>query len=311
MINILSRQPALVAEIQGLGPFELGESIRFLKGFTPASREDAEEETGVLRLAFPVEGSWEYAGAVVRGKEADSVEIEIHATAEVAPAALVQVRRILSLDVDGSDFTRLGEKDPVLRRLRSRYPGLRPVLFHSPYEAACWAIIGNRIRVAQAARVKQQIAEREGEVVEVDGRRLIAFPAPEALLGMEPHPSLAAAKTAQLNSIAEAAREGRLAADLLRAMTVEEALAHLQKLPGIGPFSAQLILIRGAGHPDVFPRDEPRLHAEMRRAYDLEGAEVSELAEIAEGWRPYRSWVALLLRSDRERRIGEIRKGTT
>jgi DNA-3-methyladenine glycosylase II len=308
MINIMSRQPALVAEIQALGPFELGESIRFLKGFTPAAREDAEEEAGVLRLAFPVEGSWEYAGAAVRGKEAGSVEVEVHAAAEVAPAALVQVRRILSLDVDGSDFTRLGEKDPVLRRMQSRYPGLRPVLFHSPYEAACWAIIGNRIQVAQAARVKQQIAEREGEVVEVDGHRLIAFPAPEALLGMEPHPSLPAAKTAQLNSIAEAAREGRLDADLLRAMTAEEALAQLQKLPGIGPFSAQLILIRGAGHPDVFPRDEPRLHAEMRRTYEVEEAGISELAEIADRWRPYRSWVALLLRSERERRIGEIRK---
>jgi 3-methyladenine DNA glycosylase/8-oxoguanine DNA glycosylase len=43
-----------------------------------------------------------------------------------------------------------------------------------------------------------------------------------------------------------------------------EALAHLQRLPGIGPFSAQLILIRGAGHPDVFPSDERRLHEEIR-----------------------------------------------
>jgi 3-methyladenine DNA glycosylase/8-oxoguanine DNA glycosylase len=308
MINILSRQPALVAEIQALGPFELGESIRFLTGFAPAAREDAEEEAGVLRMAFPVEGSWEYAGATVRGKGTRGVEIEIHATAQAAPAALVQVRRILSLDVDGSGFARLGETDPVVRRLRSRYPGLRPVLFHSPYEAACWAIIGNRIRIAQAARVKQQIAERAGEVVEVDRRRLIAFPAPEDLLATDPHPDLLPAKVAQLNSIAEAARDGRLDANLLRSVPVEEALARLQKLPGIGPFSAQLILIRGAGHPDFFPRDEPRLHAEMRHAYDVEGADVDELERISEGWRPYRSWVGLLLRSDRERRIGEIRK---
>jgi len=306
MINILSRQPSLVAEIQAAGPFDLGESIRFLHGFAPASREDEEEEPGVLRLAFPVEGSWKHAGAVVRQRAPGGVEVEIHAPAEIAPDALVQVRRILSLDVDGSGFDKLG--DPVLRKLQERYPGLRPVLFHSPYEAACWAIIGNRIRIAQAAKVKRRIAEEHGEIVEVDGRRLISFPDPETLLAAEPPSNLLLAKAAQLNAIAAAAADGRLDAEPLRAMPAAQAQAQLQRLPGIGPFSAQLILIRGVGHPDVFPADEPRLHAEMRHAYHLESADISKLEKIAEGWRPYRSWAALLLRSDRERRTGEIRR---
>jgi 3-methyladenine DNA glycosylase/8-oxoguanine DNA glycosylase len=306
MINILSRQPSLVAEIRAIGPFDLGESIRFLHGFVPASREDEEEEPGVLRLAFPVEGSWRHTGAVVRQRSPGVVEVEIHAPAEVAPAALIQVRRILSLDVDGSGFDQLG--DPVLRKLQERYPGLRPVLFHSPYEAACWAIIGNRIRIVQAARIKRRIAEESGEVVEVDGHRLISFPDPEALLAAEPQSGLLLTKAAQLNTIASAALDGRLDAESLRAMPVAQAQAQLQRLPGIGPFSAQLILIRGVGHPDVFPADEPRLHAEMRHAYGLDAADTAKLAEIAEGWRPYRSWAALLLRSDRERRTGEIRR---
>jgi 3-methyladenine DNA glycosylase/8-oxoguanine DNA glycosylase len=308
MINILSRQPALVAELQALGPFDLGESIRFLQGFAPASREDEEVEPGVLRLAFPVGGSWKHAGAVVRQRSPGSVEVRVHAPAEVAPDALVQVRRILSLDVDGAGFAELGAADPVLRRLQESYPGLRPVLFHSPYEAACWAIIGHRIRMTQAARIKRQIAEENGQVVEVDGRRLISFPDPEALLAAEPHSGLPMAKAAQLNAIAAAAADGRLDAESLRAMSAAQAQAQLQRLPGIGPFFAQLILIRGVGHPDVFPGDEPRLHAEMRRAYHLDGAGGSRLEEIAEGWRPYRSWAALLLRIDRERRTGESRR---
>ncbi len=45
----------------------------------------------------------------------------------------------------------------MVGRLKERYPGLRPVLFYSPYGAAAWAIIGNRIQIVQAARIKARI----------------------------------------------------------------------------------------------------------------------------------------------------------
>lgn len=59
-----------------------------------------------------------------------------------------------------------------------------------------------------------------------------------------------------------------------------EALAHLQELPGIGPFSAELFLPRRVGYPDAFPCEEPGL----RRAIAL-----AMLERIADNRRPYRS----------------------
>ena len=81
-------------------------------------------------------------------------------------------------------------------------------------------------------------------------------------------------------------------------MPVGEALAHLRKLPGIGPFSAELILYRGVGVVDLFPRETPRIHRAMAELYGL-GPEppLSRLEQIAEGWRPFRGWVAFLLRN--------------
>ncbi|MFF2811546.1 hypothetical protein ACFVT2_31105 [Streptomyces sp. NPDC058000] len=76
------------------------------------------------------------------------------------------------------------------------------------------------------------------------------------------------------------------------------ALAELCALPGIGPFSAELVLIRGAGHPDVLPRHEPRVHRVIATAYGLDApaaADIARLARAADRWRPYRSWVATLL----------------
>ena len=89
-----------------------------------------------------------------------------------------------------------------------------------------------------------------------------------------------------------------------------DALAHLQTLPGIGPFSAELTLLRGAGHPDVFPSNEKRLHRTMGAVYHL-GADpdLEVVTEIADRWRPYRTWTALLLRCWLEDVTHEIAKG--
>jgi DNA-3-methyladenine glycosylase II len=149
------------------------------------------------------------------------------------------------------------------------YPGLRPVRFYSPYEAAAWAVIGHRIRMTQAAAVKARLAEQHGQRVHVAGQTLHAFPAPLALRVLTRVPGLTDVKVERLHALAEAAAAGELDAARLRAMSADDALAALRTLPGIGPFSAELILIRGAGHPDVFPRHERRLHASIADGYDL------------------------------------------
>jgi len=87
---------------------------------------------------------------------------------------------------------------------------------------------------------------------------------------------------------------------------VEQALAAVREVPGIGPFGADLVVVRGAGAPDVFPMAERRLHEEMAERYGLTEPSPAELARIADRWRPFRTWVAVLLRSARERRTGEI-----
>ncbi|MBP8537151.1 DNA-3-methyladenine glycosylase [Streptomyces sp. MK37H] len=299
------------------GPFSLAASVRFLGGFTPADYEDTAD--GVLRLAFPADDGRSTVAVAVRQEEtaeggAGRVRAEFTAypdtptdpvSAGTGPgAARAQLARILSLDVDGSGFPDLAAADPVVAGLMADFPGLRPVCFHSPYEAAAWAVIGHRIRMNQAAAIKARLAERLGRRVQVAGRTLHAFPTPPILRGINRVPGLTEVKIERLHALAEAADAGELDAARLRAMPVDDALAALRTLPGIGPFSAELILIRGAGHPDVFPRHEPRLRAAVATAYDLgetASGDIRRLAGIADRWKPYRSWIALLLRARAER----------
>jgi len=85
-------------------------------------------------------------------------------------------------------------RDPVVGELQVRYPGLRLVLFYSPYEAAAWAIIGHRIRIVQAAKIKARMAEELGRVVEVDGKEEHAFLGPSSLLELGSFPGLSERK---------------------------------------------------------------------------------------------------------------------
>ncbi|MEV6907709.1 DNA-3-methyladenine glycosylase 2 family protein [Amycolatopsis sp. NPDC051071] len=297
--SILQHTASTTVRVPVRGPFDLDQSIRFLTGFPPACRTDAADEPGTLRLAFPAEAGWEHVGAAVRQRSPGSIEVEIFAGEHLAGEVAAQVRRILSVDIDGVGYPHVGTTDPVVRRLQQDLPGLRPVLFHSPYEAACWAILSHRTRMTQAATVKRRFAEELGRPVEVGGQVLMSFPAPDAVAGLEVRPGVPEVKVERLRAVANAAKDGLLDAAYLRAMPVREALRWLQRLPGIGPFSAQLILIRGAGHPDVFPAGEPRLQEAMRIAYDLPLAPPEELAELSATWRPFRSWVAFALRNDR------------
>ena len=290
------------------GPFDLTASTRFLEGFAPAARPDAAASAGELRLAFPAAPSWRPVGVLVSQPQRDGpVRARVFGDPSDVDAALEQVRRILSLDVDGSGFTAVGARDPVVAELQRRYPGLRPVTFHSPYEAACWTIISHRIRIVQAAQLKTKLAERFGTPVDVAGVTLPTFPAPAAL--PERVPLVSELKSDRMHGVAQAALAGHLDAAALRALPPAEAIARLRELPGIGPFSAELILLRGAGHPDGFPSTEGRLHDEMTHAYGLTEPTPAELSTIAEKWAPYRTWVALLLRTRREEETAEIATG--
>jgi DNA-3-methyladenine glycosylase II len=282
--------------------FSLQAAAAFARDFAPGR---AGGHSAVLRLAFAADapGSPTVGVELARGvgdhlegsvTRADGRSVD----GELLAAVRDQSRRILSLDVDGRGFAAIAERDPVVDALRRAHPGLRPVLFNSPYEAAAWAILSQRTRMQQAEALKALLASELGESVGFAGESLSAFPSPERLSTLPDRmPGLAGVKAERLRELAGAALAGELDASHLRTGDPDERLRDLQRLAGIGPFSAELILVRGAGDPDFFPAFESRVHRAMRAAYGVPAdTGADRLHEIAERWRPYRSWVALLLR---------------
>ena len=284
------------------GPFSLAEAIAF--GF---GQRDAAAGDDVMRLAFCLDGYRQQAGVVLRQDEA-GVHGTVHGPGGTDPDMVrQQVARVLSLDHDAAGFLRAGERDPVLGQLQEAAPGLRPPLFYSPYEAAAWAVLSMRRPPRQMMAVRDRLSRAHGAVFDLAGQQLAALPSPAQLLRVEAFPGIPADRIERLHGVARAAQEGRLDAAGLQRLGPEEAMAGLREIPGIGPFYSALIVIRGTGFTDVLPLGEQKLRALVAQLYNLP-VPVSDgtLSGLAEAWKPFRTWAAVLIRAAAKRVLGGV-----
>jgi DNA-3-methyladenine glycosylase II len=276
--------------VEVYGPWSLATSRAFWEGFAPAALTAQPASTTGLRSVFCVEGDWRRAEVEVTQQD-DHAHIAVRGDGDLE-AAVAQVRRFLSLDVDARGWPDVARRDPVLADAQRRLPGLRPCGFHSPYEAAAWAVLSQRVRIVQAAALRADLVARFGD----DG----AFPAPAVLRGADL--DLPGRKPEYLRAVAEAALEGRLDAAALRAVDPDEAVRSVREIQGLGPFAAELVVLRGANAPDALPRHERRVEDEIVERYGPGRG----LTEVAEAWRPFRTWAVVHLRALREQRTHEI-----
>jgi DNA-3-methyladenine glycosylase II len=240
-----------------------------VEGWPPGKAQVGDD---ALRLHFLVD-DWSGPARVVLRQPDTVVTGTVEADNE--PRAIAQAARIVSLDHDGTGYAEI--EDPIVQELQRASGYLRPVLFHSPYEAAAWSIISARTGHAQSVRLRDALGE--------------TFPKPEELLRVEALDGLPQSKIPRLHGIARAALEGSLDREPLLALDPDDAYARLQELPGIGPFYAGLILIRAVGTTDVAPKGEPRLENAVQARYRR------PIDEVSDGWRPFRTWISVLMRA--------------
>jgi len=263
-----------------LGPWSLATTTRFWEGFTP-NRLASQPQAAGLHAAFLCDADWQRVDAAVT-QDGPSVGIVVEGPGDL-DAATEQVRRLLSVDIDGRGWPDVAVRDDVIADAQARLSGFRPCGFFSPYEAAVWTVLSRRLQIRQAAALRTRLTERLGD----DG----AFPSPAVLRAAAL--DLPDRKAEYLHAIAEAALDGRLSGAHLRSSQPSDALVQVQSILGMGPFSAELVVIRGANFPDVLPRHEGKLSDEIAKRYGTDRS----IDEITEAWKPFRSWAAVHLRA--------------
>jgi len=216
---------------------------------------------------------------------------------QALPAIIARLRRLFDLAADPLTIGAHLSRDAVLAPLVAARPGLRLPGAWDGFEVGVRAILGQQITVAAAIRIAGRITAQYGEPLDepVPGYPTLTrvFPSAAALaradLSALPMPR---ARSSSLSALAAAvAADPRLFGP--RA-SLEEAIATLCRLPGIGEWTAQYIAMRELREPDAFPAADVGL---MRAMTDDAGVrpDATALAARAESWRPWRAYAAMHL----------------
>ncbi len=215
-----------------------------------------------------------------------------------------RVRRMFDLDADPIAIGAHLARDPRLAPLVAALPGIRIPGAWSPFEAAMRAVVGQQVSVAGArtalARLAERLGKRLAEPAQGDGIERL-FPEPQAIA--EADLSWFGAPESRKRSLRETARFFAASGErLLGALPIEEASEELVKLPGVGPWSAHYVALRGLGNPDAFPESDLIL----RRQLDALGIpkERGERERVFESWRPWRGYAATYLWTGRAQAKG-------
>jgi AraC family transcriptional regulator, regulatory protein of adaptative response / DNA-3-methyladenine glycosylase II len=210
---------------------------------------------------------------------------------------IARVRRVFDLAADPDTIGAHLSQDPLLAPLVAARPGLRVPGAWDGFELAVRAIFGQQITVPAATRLL-------GKLVQAHGTRLpAAMTEHEGLSHLFPPAArLAKADLAELGmSSARAIAATSLARSIVadpaifsRSASLEDTIAKLRALPGIGEWTAQYIAMRELREPDAFPAADIGLLRAMAAA-DGRRPSPAELLARAERWRPWRAYAALHL----------------
>jgi AraC family transcriptional regulator of adaptative response / DNA-3-methyladenine glycosylase II len=153
-------------------------------------------------------------------------------------------------------------------------------------EMAIRAVLGQQISTAAARTHAARLAARHGEPVsDAEGGLTHVFPSPDALSDVEL--AMPGGRRATVRALIGVLRSGEL--DLSPGGDRERARAALEALPGIGPWTSEVVAMRALGDPDAFPATD----LGVRRGAEglgLPGARPAALIAYAQRWRPWRAY---------------------
>jgi AraC family transcriptional regulator of adaptative response / DNA-3-methyladenine glycosylase II len=273
-------------------PYDWDSMIGYLRARAIPNVETV--ENGVYRRTVEIDGfigSVEVAHLPLR--QSLNVTIRFPKVA-LLPAIVTRVRRVFDLGADIETIDAHLSHDPLLAPLVARRPGLRAPGGWDGFELAVRAVLGQQITVVAARRLAGELVALHGHAVP-EGQGVHpglsrVFPTARSLataksigLGMP------LARQLSLKALAEATESD---ANLFRPFgTIEEAIARLRSIRGVGEWTAQYIALRALREMDAFPASDIGL---LRGAAAMDGTPSSSanLLSRSEAWRPWRAYAA-------------------
>ncbi len=200
------------------------------------------------------------------------------------------------LKTDLAPFYEMANSDPVLKSVVERYAGLRMMCIPDLFEALSWAVMGQQINLTFAYTLKKRFVETYGESIPFQNNTYWAFPACEkiAMLSVDELRELqfTTRKAEYIIEIAaKMAKENLVKEQLIHDLSEIEIEQTLLALRGIGPWSANYVMMKCFHVVTAFPQADVGLHNALKKQMGLNrkptSMELELLAETWSGWQAY------------------------
>jgi len=269
-------------------PYDWPSMIAFLRVRAIPGMERVTDETYSRTIRF----GDDQGTVTVRPGEGDALRVTVRfPRLSALPAIIARIRRVFDLSAEPLAITAHLARDPALAPLIAARPGLRAPGAWDGFELAIRAVLGQQITVGAAIRLAGKLVAKHGALMlePRDGLTHV-FPQPEivaaadlATLGMP------RSRAQALSAVAAAVVEDPHLFNADRGL--EEAIARLKAIRGVGEWTAQYIALRQMRLPDAFPAADVGLMRAMTGA-DGRRPTADELLARAEAWRPWRAYAA-------------------
>jgi AraC family transcriptional regulator of adaptative response / DNA-3-methyladenine glycosylase II len=286
-----SRDPvaAITLKLSYVPPYDWDAMIAFLAGRAIAGVEEVLPDRYRRTIGLDgAQGTIEVAP--LAGRAALAVTIRFP-NLRALPTIVARIRRVFDLGADVTAINAQLAADPHLAALAAarpaRVPGAWTDSSRGPRHARPADHRDGRASRWEARRDQARLRSR----ADIGCQSLThVFPAPARLAGANLATlGMPRSRATTLSALAASAvAEPRL---FERARDLDEAIARLRALPGIGEWTAQYIAMRALREPDAFPASDIGL---LRAMAEPDGTRPSAaaLASRAEAWRPWRAYAA-------------------
>jgi len=283
-----ARDGAIELRLPARAPFDAAPLLAFFAARAIPGVEDVRD--GRYRRTFALDGE---PALLELEPSADGVWLRLPPRAASAlPRVVSRVSRMFDLDADVETIAATLRRDARLARaLRDR--AVRVPGAFDAFEAGVRALLGQQVSVAAARTLAGRLAAAAGEPLRSPDSGLThVFPTAAAVAAAPlERLGLTRARAAALRSFAGVVASGEL--DLGAFTGLDDAVARLTRLPGIGDWTAQYLAMRALGEPDAFPAGDLGVRQALARGSKLPSER--DVRARAERWRPWRAYAVIAL----------------
>jgi len=211
------------------------------------------------------------------------------------------VRTLFNVDFDLRPFYEHTKEDSVMAYLARKLRGLKSPTTPTVFEALIDSIVEQQISLRIANTMEEKLIKSFGEVLRLDKRVYYAFPTPEELASASVHAlrscGLSQRKAEYIKDVSKMIVNGKLCLEKLKSYEdAKDIIAELDRIRGIGIWTAEMTMVRGMQRVEAFPADDVGLRRVISHYYcDDRGISSEEARKIADKWQKWKGLASFYL----------------